>query len=353
VRALVLPLLALAALSAEAQTVRWEAKDAWAGGRHQRTAVVDGRLVLADGEAQGTWTASLAGEAFDRLLVSLNHEPWPATSFVRTFVRVRTTEGWTGWLATGDYGAGDDLPRSVKGTATLGVAVKTDVLQANAPAREAELRLELWRGADSPRVRRLACDRWLRATPPVASGKSPAWGTVLDVPQRTQHVQDAALAARICSPTSLSMVLAFHGRALDTTAVAHRVWDRAADLYGNWSFNVSYASSLGFEATAAHLDGFAAVEAEIAAGRPVVISHRYRKGDLSTEPDRESDGHLVVVVGFTESGDVVVNDPAGGHPTRTKPTPIRRVFKRADVLRTWQQRGDGVAYLLRPLGKKQ
>ena len=86
------------------------------------------------------------------------------------------------------------------------------------------------------------------------------------------------------------------------------------------------------------LPGFAAVEREIAAGRPVVLSHNWRPGQLSGAPVSGSGGHLIVVVGFTERGDVVVNDPAA------RPGGVRRVYRRGELFGTWQNNGGGIAY---------
>jgi hypothetical protein len=58
----------------------------------------------------------------------------------------------------------------------------------------------------------------------------------------------------------------------------------------------------------------------------------------------ETDGHLIVVRGFTDEGDVVVNDPAAD-PRQGKP--IRRVYRRADLVRSWLKNGSGICYLVR------
>jgi hypothetical protein len=87
--------------------------------------------------------------------------------------------------------------------------------------------------------------------------------------------------------------------------------------------------------------GLEDLEAEIAAGRPVEISHRWEKGELDGAPISRTDGHMIVVVGFTKDGDVVVNDPAA------KPGSVRRVYKRAQIDKTWLMRGSGIAYVLR------
>jgi hypothetical protein len=79
--------------------------------------------------------------------------------------------------------------------------------------------------------------------------------------------------------------------------------------------------------------GFADLDRELAAGRPVVIGILHR-GSLSAP----TGGHMVVVIGKTPGGDYVVNDPYGslndgytGAVTNGKGA----VYKRGDLARRW------------------
>jgi len=167
-----------------------------------------------------------------------------------------------------------------------------------------------------------------------------AWGKVLPVPERSQWVEEKD-AAGICSPTAVAMVLEFHGIRKSTREVADGVYDHAARIYGNWPFNTAYAHCVsGLETFVRRGVGLECLEAEIACGRPVVISHQWRPGELAGAPLPESAGHLVVVAGFTAEGDVVVNDPAG------RPGSVRRVYQRRQLCRTWLERGPGIMYVL-------
>jgi hypothetical protein len=355
-------------------TMLWELSGGALSRQRLDGVVVDGdRLVLAPGRDAGTFEASLpAGEPFDRLVPSLNAEALAPGLVVRVRVRIRDEAGWSPWAPFGVYGGGPDLPRSEVGPDPSRVEVQTDTLVLPRPAAAAEVRLELAREAArsanvTPRVRRLAAALWQSATaggrapaptgpsqapagaPPgaaagVAGRRSAAWGRVLDVPERSQAVEDREIAGKICSPTSLSMVLAFWGHALPTATVAAGVYDHAAKIYGNWSFNVAFAASLGLVATVARCEDFGPVEAEVAAGRPVVISHRYAKGEVTGAAVSATDGHLIVVRGFTDDGDVVVNDPAAD-PRDGEAT--RRIYRRADIARSWLRNASGICYLVR------
>lgn len=277
--------------------------------------------------------------------MTLEPEHLGAGDELRLRVRVHVDGAWTPWLPLGVYGPGEGLPRSERSSPARGVRVATDLVCSARPATAAEVLLELrGRSPRRPQVRALTACRWLRGPPPLRLPRpSPAWGRELrGVPRRSQRVEDAAIASRICSPTSLAMVLAFHDHVLPTGAVARAVYDHGADIYGNWAFNVAYAASLGLRAAAVHCDGFDDIEREVLAGRPVVISHRYRAGELRGAPVDATDGHLIVVVGFTEEGDVIVHDPAA------PPDSVRRIYAREELRRTWLERGEGIAYFIAP-----
>lgn len=327
---------------------------AFAAHRHDGTACLEGGLVLAPGREEGVFRATLPlGAPVDRAVTSLGPDPWPEGGGARVRLRalVPGPEGapaWTPWAPLGCYGSGQGLPRSEVGPDPGLIEVRTDEVHLPRPALRLELRVELTRGAGAgPRLRRVAVCAWKSGPPPpeAPGPASPAWGRELAVPERAQGVEDPAIAGRICSPTSLAMVLAFHGVELPTAEVARRVYDQGAKIYGNWSFNVAAAAELGLRAVVARCASFAPLEAEVAAGRPAVISHRWGPGELPEAPMDSTEGHLIVVRGFTPQGDPIVNDPAG-NPRRGAAT--RRVYPRQRVARSWLRNGSGVCYLLAP-----
>jgi len=130
---------------------------------------------------------------------------------------------------------------------------------------------------------------------------------------------------------------------LTVPQVAAAVYDRDYAGTGNWPFNTAFAGSFsGMQSYVTRLDNLSEVEDWIAANIPVVLSTRW---DL-LEPGRPPDvnGHLVVCIGFTKDGDLVVNDPAT-HPNRGES--VRRIYQRENVLRAWAQSHHAV-YLVFP-----
>ena len=106
-------------------------------------------------------------------------------------------------------------------------------------------------------------------------------------------------------------------------AVARGTYDHAYRGTGNWPFNTAYAASRAGSAFVTRLRSLAEAEQFIAAGVPLVASIAFGRGELAGAPISASDGHLLVIAGFTATGDVVVNDPAA--PTDAT---VRRTYAR-------------------------
>ncbi|MEI9960000.1 MAG: C39 family peptidase [Limisphaerales bacterium] len=179
-----------------------------------------------------------------------------------------------------------------------------------------------------------------------------AWGKIISTPEHSQHGYPNAKGW--CSPTSLSMALSRWAEILrrpemDLTVpqVAAAVYDNDYAGTGNWPFNTAFAGSFnGMRSYVTRLDDLAEVEDWIAAGIPVILSARWDW--LLPGRPFDNDGHLIVCIGFTENGDVVINDPA----TRLeKGESVRRIYKREDVIHSWTKSHNTV-YLVFPENEK-
>jgi hypothetical protein len=188
-------------------------------------------------------------------------------------------------------------------------------------------------------------------TAPIASNHA-AWGKVVPTPERSQH--GYAGGNGWCSPTSLSMALARWSEILNRPEMNLTVPQAAANVYdanydgtGNWAFNTAFAGSFaGMRSFVTRFDDLAEVEDWIAAGVPVILSARWDW--LRPGRPMDSAGHLIVCIGFTENGDVIVNDPAA-HLDRGQT--VRQIYKREDVLRAWSSSHHTV-YLVYPTTAK-
>ena len=135
---------------------------------------------------------------------------------------------------------------------------------------------------------------------------------------------------------------------------ARMTYDYSYDGTGTWPFNTAYAAQHAGHAFVTRFKSLVGVERFIKAGIPVITSLRFAKGELHNVPPATangSNGHLMVVVGFTAAGDVVVNDPAAD--TRRG---VRRVYDRGEFENAWLKRypqggsmhgSGGLAYVVR------
>jgi hypothetical protein len=160
-----------------------------------------------------------------------------------------------------------------------------------------------------------------------------------------------------CSPTSLSMILGYYkllpsranyawvSRSYADPWVDHTarvVYDYGYRGTGNWPFNTAYAANLVGDAFVTRLSSLRGAERFIRAGIPLAASISFAKGGLRGAPIGSTAGHLVVITGFTSTGNVIVNDPAA--PSNSS---VRRVYDRGQFERAWQTRSAGTVYVVR------
>ena len=231
--------------------------------------------------------------------------------------------------------------------------VKMDTLVLSNVTRKVQLRLTAG-GAGAQRTLKFVGLSFCNSTVPatVLPPNRAAWGKVIEVPERRQGEYEGG--GGWCSPTSLSMDLAYWSEQLHRPELNHTVPETANAIAdglrgdtGNWPFNTAYAGSYpGMRAYVTRLDDVAELEDWIAVGIPVIISvSSYLTNDRTNGPDN---GHLIVCVGFTDKGDVVTNNP--GVSVR-KNVRARQVYAREKVANAWKKSKNTV-YLIYPESAK-
>ncbi|MEU6076405.1 peptidase C39 family protein [Micromonospora sp. NPDC047074] len=343
--------------------------------------------------AAGSWTSAPvpAGFAVRDVVPSWNGDT-PGGCWLRVELR-----GWhddapaTGWYVLADWAADDDAVRrtSVPGQRDADARVDVDTLVvADATVTGWQVRVTLLRPehSDAAPVLRAVGAVAAGPRPPAGVSGSPGdgpssgvsgspgdgpsagvsgRGIVLDVPRYSQrlhadaHPQWGGGGDSWCSPTCTSMVLAFWGAAPAPARyawvapagprpvvvhAARHCYDRAYAGAGNWPFNTAYAGLHGVDAFVTRLRSLAEAEAFVAAGIPLIVSAAFRSGDVPGL-DYDTKGHLMVLVGFTEAGTPVLNDPYAPDDDAVRRTVDRDRFEAA-----WQGGSGGVAYVLRPPG---
>ncbi len=178
---------------------------------------------------------------------------------------------------------------------------------------------------------------------PLLNPQTNVWGKILHVPERSQADYPEGINSW-CSPTAVSMILAYWSEQLDRPELNHSVPEVAQGVddpewpgTGNWAFNMAFAGEHnGLRAYATRLTDVSEIEAWIERGVPVAVSVSYPALRGEAKPDS---GHLVVCVGFTEKGDIVVNDPGRSL--------VRQVYTRANLIRAWRH-SENTVYLVYP-----
>lgn len=246
---------------------------------------------------------------------------------------------------------GQPFPRrSVNKQADDDGDVLTDTLSLKRPAKGWQVRLTAGCEETLKRLSLLTLNFWNNDTEraPLPAARE-AWGKLIDVPQRCQRSYKGGDVW--CSPTTVSMVLAHYANELKRPELDKEVPEVVKGVYdpawgnggtGNWSFNVAYAGS--FQGLVAYVDRLTDVsdlERWIAAGYPVICSVSYK---LLKGVEDGSEGHLVICVGFTETGDVVVNDPWA---RLEKGESVRKTFPRQNLINAWRASNNTV-YLILP-----
>jgi Peptidase_C39 like family len=340
---------------------------------------------FGDGSAKtydyGTWTSPVVTPGFNYTeLISSWNASTPGDSWIEVSVRGTAETGATSkWYVLGRWTANDDkLHRtSLSGQRDELATVLIDTLATvnDHTFSDYQLRLNLYRLAgttDTPTVRTLGAmasslpdDKKVPASP-----LGGAEGIVLNVPTYSQekHIGEYPQwdngGEAWCSPTSTSMVMDYWGAGPDSSGyptghgwvdpaysdpqvdhAARQTFDYNYDGAGNWPFNAAYAATGGLEGFVTRLRSLTEAEQFIKAGIPLVASVSFKKGQL-TGAGYGTNGHLMVIVGFDEDGNVVVNDPASHLiPSNDQ---VRTTYDREQFENTWVPHSGGVVYVIHP-----
>lgn len=405
------------ATDAQIDFTRWQGREAWSTGDAKgvvappglRTGIIMNIPAGAtthtepDGTTSkweySTWTSPVVELPFDATeLVASWNASTPGRSWISVEMQGTYDDGsTTPWYVLGNWASGDSgVPHaSVEGQRDEHSAVLTDTFAITSPDAsdhtetddDAELllsgyqlRVTMYRSPGSLVMPRLwllgamASDVPDRLTVEPSTGGL-AWGEELAVPRRSKSAHrddypEFGGGESWSSPAATTMVMEYFGvmppredmawidAGYTDPQVAHAArmtWDDAFEGTGNWSFNTAYAASfLKLDAFVTRLRSLEDIERFIDAGIPVTTSVSFREGEL-TGAGYGTAGHMMVVTGFTEDGDVIANDPAAGSNES-----VRRVYDRDQFEQVWLRTrrylaggevasgSGGIAYIIQP-----
>lgn len=287
----------------------------------------------------------------------------PDGTWMEVHVRILEDGSWTHWY---------DLPIWASDFSTInrhsvdgqwdnygGVATDTFYAQTTATAYQISITLFTTTPSVSPVLYRfgvIADYDNSDSVPAIAPDKS-AWGINLPVPQRSQMLSQyeglgyGGGGEVWCSPTSTSMVMAYWSNILRQSNLNQTVPDAAEGTYdftyegtGNWPFNTAYATQFGnMRAFVTRMYSMSQIEQWVKFGVPIVISVAYGPGELPGSPIPSTDGHLLLVRGFTSNGDVITNDPAAATDAA-----VQIIYPRAALQKVWLDASNGTVYVIYP-----
>jgi hypothetical protein len=277
---------------------------------------------------------------WDQLVVSWNLRGKGEANFEARLIHPDATSQWyqLGMWSLSSRRSVDEQDDSI-------AKVDTDTLIAKKPGAKVEVRVTLNNArVEDLKFLSLAFRDSKAKTEPLKPNRR-AWGKVVEVGTRSQL--DYPEGAKIwCSPTSTSMILDYWSQklkrdelSLSVPEVAKGVYDSVYKGTGNWPCNTAFAGNFdGMRGYVSRLSDVSELEDWIEAGIPIATSVSYNR--LKGKGTSGS-GHLIVCVGFTESGDIVVNDPG------TKLSNVRRTFPRELFREAWADSGNTV-YIIHP-----
>jgi hypothetical protein len=330
-----------------------------------------------------TWTSPVYRPGFGLTeLVSSWTASTPSGTWVQVEMHGTTTSGTTTkWYVMGLWTS--QMPSETSGDihrTSLGgqsdadgtIAIDTFLAAKRVALTSYQLRVTLYRKQGTtaaPTVRSVgAVASALPDDTSVAAGPlGGAEGLTLDVPQYSQEVHTGEYpefdngGEAWCSPTSTEMVVEYWGNkpgaselsgipyadpSVDYAAMHTFDWHYSGA--GNWPFNIAYAGSLGLEGKVVQLRSLTEAEQFVREGIPLVVSVSFKKNELDNA-GYGTNGHLMVIRGFTQTGDVIVNDPASRLPSDAA---VKNVFDRQQFANIWlpTSRSGGIAYLIYPAG---
>jgi len=331
----------------------------------------------------GTWTSAPTTLSFpwNELVSSWNAQTPPGT-WIQIEMQPTLDNGHVAkWYILGQWAYRNDMdfhPTSVGGQGDQDGYVAIDTFFAkDHDAVSYRLRVTLFRRAGTsatPTFTRLSAIASNYRNP---KGSFPSASDVggevdLGVPGYSQEIHHGEFpqydngGEAWCSPTSTSMVVAywdqlFPGNGYAPSAAemdwvpyaepwvdytARYVFDYHYNGAGNWPFNAAYAAGRGLVGDVTMLHNLREAEPFIQAHIPLVASVAWNPNKLEGSDIKSTNGHLLVIEGFTADGSqVIANDPA------TLPgNPVKHYYDREQFERAWLPASGGIVYVIRPAG---
>lgn len=173
----------------------------------------------------------------------------PKGTYIEIEGRVRVTGQWSEWLSWGSWSTSSFVNKQGE-TVLPGSAppAKREDALAKVDPDELKVKGSPARAADRFQYRLTLHRAGARNSNLPKEGVSDLsrLDLDLDVPAYSQYQQDPKIAHSICSPTSMAMVMSYHGVHVFPEHAARGVLGHTVPMFGNWPFNTAFVGSRGF-----------------------------------------------------------------------------------------------------------
>jgi len=248
-------------------------------------------------------------EPFDRVIVSPNGDTGP-TGLILFYAGTAQGELYPVINWTGPQGRRP-------GSRPHPAPVRVDVLELPVAASEVFIASRIVSADENTHIHRVGVTLYNSAQPvnvPTADSDRPESNYAplsLDVPFISQFSRSGADGDSLRCPTSAVMLARFWGKEIDVEHFVRLSYDSLHQLHGNWSLTAAALSTFGLCSWVQKHTSLQEIYQVVTAGRPVIVSVSFGAGELPGAPIEQTKGHLLVIRGFTERGDILVCDPAG------------------------------------------
>jgi hypothetical protein len=309
---------------------------------HARRSAVPGvgrHLAAAGFTVRPTMPVEIRDErGITELVASVNADIPPGSGLVLEAAVEQPGGGVSPWLRLARWGAvPGNWPNDVRAPSAR---VAVDELVIDPPAPRAWVRGVSFETGQPVVVRRVDV---VATRPDPARLLHPAVGERIEwpVPFIPNAAADPALRSRLCSPTSVNMLINHRWPGVDHAAVVHACYSPDFDLYGVWPNAIQAAWACGVPGALVRFADWHEVRHHLETVGPLAISITAREGEVRNMPYESDNGHLIVLAGLTEAGDGIVIDPALRDEDEA-----RRIYHAEDLSTVWLKRKRGTAYAL-------
>lgn len=272
-----------------------------------------------------------ATSPFNRGLPSWNGTALSDNASFKIYIRFPIGTGWSPWLTVGYWKK--NLWPSYGATQYSGGKIDIDYVKLYSYKSKWQYKIAMKRNAtstDSPTLHKIS----FFASDTGTTSNLDYTSILNDKPDQIfipttflhQYSIDPDIGGRICSPTSVSMILLSYDIEVNPLDFANDTYDSYWGIFGIWPRVVQNASEYNLDGAVTRYRTWSEAYDVLANGGRIA---------MSVGPPLYS-GHLMMLAGFTSNGNPIVHDPARSNG-------YGYIFDKSDLSHSWFDKG-GVGY---------